>query len=1095
MTFPTHRKHNILKGLICFFLYILYYLNILNFENIIICCYNIKSRTKFYKNKNPKKCVNLFIGNAENGLSTIRKRSILNLLNNKNKKTFNKLNYFINNGTIQGQPSIPNSCQPKAWKYNPNFKTRLNFFNKNKEYYNKYNKNYLTNKYLKKNYFYIFKKNSNLNSQNDHPQFSKTNKTLNDVSEFVNKNTEPSFPNPVLISLSEVFDFSLFYGTGANRKYYKYGDIIKYVENNIGGTRFIENININNNLNKNYDQIKDNEETYFDDKPILVRGRIEKKDKQSQRIILYLRQNSGLYIICAYEKKKNKNENGQKEQDEMYTYIKNLKNETVVDIIGNIKINKKLYKHQIPHIESIYNQKRLEIQIKNIYKIAESYYVPPILPNDLPFLRTSILGTDQTSFKTEQPYEHVEEEGNENKDVYDDVDKQVKDTIPSSLLDNNISDCLINDNHQLDSQNVRDTNEGAEKGYEKNFEKNFEKNEIEYSESYYFCLSYRNSINQLIFNLKNLIIKKMRKILGEDKYIEVFTPKLVRIDKPPQNKNNLTTQVDNVNLSEQKGINNDINKIKENNDKTNIEKYTELNGSEGGSNCFKIENENIILAQSPQFYKQMIINYDYEKIFEINYSYRNEKFHSTKHLNEFLSLDIEQVIYNNYYEVVIYIYNFLKNIINYINTNFNQEINLINLSYGKKNTHTQFQPTMITTTPVVLSFCEAHDILKKYYYIKNDTPSCSSKQNIHDGYIYDEQYKMFVKILNENEKKKLKKNIIFEDVDKNGQLHNVYYNNKIANNYKIDINNCENNYADNINQDSSSQSVHSFLNKIDKNEIYNDILQFYNNIYDETISTSKAQENKHFNKPSPSLLSSHTQFDKTDGMKTCQSMEANNENFFDLDKNSFSNNPNAYSHFNGISKYLEKNINIKISVKEKNEIKKLKELYIYEKDFTNDELNYLYLFIKYNFNTDIFIIDQYPLHLRPFYSLSNLYDLRFTNSFDFIYKGTEIISGSQRINNLPLLLLRILKEKINDNKNEDNRIDDVSSYLQINKTNFNLSNYLDDLQKLINKNSTLYKYINSFTYSSKPHAGMALGLDRFFMLLLNLTNIKKTTYS
>ncbi|KEG02737.1 aspartyl-tRNA synthetase [Plasmodium vinckei vinckei] len=1070
MKFPTHRKHNILKGLIWFFLYILYYLNILNFESIIICCYNIKNRTKFYKNQNPKKCVTLFIGNAENGLSTKRKNSIINLINhkNKNKKTFNKLNYFINNGTIQGQPSIPNSCQHKAWKYNPNFKMKLNFFNKNKEYYNICSKNSLTNKYFKKNYFYIFKKNGNLNSQNDYPPFSKTNKTLNDVSEFVDKNTDPSFPNPILISLSEVFDFSLFYGTGENRKYYKYEDIIKYIENNIGGTRFIENININNNLNKNYDQIQDNNENYFDDKPILIRGRIEKKDKQSQRIILYLRQNGGLYIICAYEKKKNQNENGQKEQDEMYTYIKNLKNETVVDIIGNIKINKKLYKHQIPHIESIYNQKRLEIQIKNIYKIAESYYVPPILPNDVPFLRTSILGTDQTSFKTE----HSEEESDKNKHVYDDADKKVEDTIPPSLLDSSTNDCLTNDNHQSDSPNVRDTNESTEQGRDKIFEKN----EIEYSESDYFCLSYRNSINQLIFNLKNLIIKKMRNILGEDKYIEVFTPKLVRIDKAVKNKNNLTTQVDNVS------------KMNGNDDKTSMEKYTELNGSEGGSNCFKIENENIILAQSPQFYKQMIINYDYEKIFEINYSYRNEKFHSTKHLNEFLSLDIEQVIYNNYYEVVIYIYNFLKNIINYINTNFNQEINLINLSYGKKNTHTNFEPTIVTTTPVVLSFCQAHDILKKYYYINNDTPFCSSKKGIQDGYAHNEQYNMYVKILDENEKKKLKKNIIFDHVDQNGQLHNVYYNNKIANNYKIDINKCENNYAENVNQDIPSQSLYSFVNKIDKNEIYNDILQFYNNIYDETMTRSKAQENKNFNQHPSSLLSSYTQFDKTNGMA------GNNENLFDLDKDSFSSDPNRYSHFNGISKYLEKNINIKISVKEKNEIKKLKELYIYEKDFTNDELNYLYLFIKYNFNTDIFIIDQYPLHLRPFYSLSNLYDLRFTNSFDFIYKGTEIISGSQRINNLPLLLLRILKEKINDNPNEDNKID-VSSYLQINKTNFNLSNYLDDLKKLINKNSTLYKYINSFTYSSKPHAGMALGLDRFFMLLFNLPNIKKTTYS
>ncbi|CXI62251.1 aspartate--tRNA ligase, putative [Plasmodium berghei] len=1093
MKFPIRRKHNILKRAICLFLYIFYYLNILNFENIIISCYNVKSRTEFYKNKNTKKCVSLFIDNTKN-VTSIRKRNAFNLLNHKNKKT------------------------------------KLNFFSENKKYYNKSTKIPLINKYSKKTYFFTFKKNGKLNSQNYHSQFSKANENPKDMSELENRNIKESFPNSILISLSEVFDFSIFYGTETDRKYYKYEDIIKYIEGTKWGNKFLENIKINNNLSKNYNKRKDNEEIYFDDKPILIRGRIEKKDKQSQRIILYLRQNSGLYIICVYEKKKTRNENTSKisntisiengEKDEMYTYIKNIKNETVVDIIGNIKINKKLYKHKIPHIESIYNQKRIEIQIKNIYKISESYYVPPIIPNDIPFLRTNILCNDKGYFKTKQPYEHGEKEENENKNIYEHIDKQIQSNIPPSFINDNIknnkNDFSINNNYQSDFQNeqvvypnIKDNNE--------NVERNNEKNEIEYSENDYFCLNYRNSINQLIFNLKNSIIKKMRQILEEDKYIEVFTPKLMRIDKPPKNKsknkNNLLNQIDDVNCYEQTEMNNNINKIKESNDKTNLENFPELNGSEGGSSCFTIENENIILAQSPQFYKQMIINYDYEKIFEINYSYRNEKFHSTKHLNEFLSLDTEQVIYNNYYEIIIYIYNFLKKIVNYINTNFIQEIALINLIYGKKNSHTSFEPTMITDTPIVLTFCEAHNILKKYYYIKNDIKFCNNCKEIsQNGYIYDKQYKMCVKILDENEKNQLKKNIIFEDFNKNKQLHNIYYNNKIANNYKVDIKNCENNYEtnisypNNINQNLHSQIVYSFLNKINKNEIYNDILQFYNNIYDEIISTCKVCQNNFFDKQfTSSSSSSHVKLNTITNMKICQCMpeinnnihdekkNQNNNSLFDLNENSFSSEPNEYSYFSGLKKYLEKNINIKISVKEKKEIKKLKKLYIYQKDFTNDELNYLYLFIKYNFNTDIFVIDQYPLHIRPFYSLSNIYDLRFTNSFDFIYKGTEIISGSQRINNLPLLLLRILKGKINNNKNKDTEID-ISSYLQINKTNFNLSNYFDDLQKLINKNSTLYKYINSFAYSSKPHGGMALGLDRFFMLLLNLANIKKSTY-
>lgn len=163
----------------------------------------------------------------------------------------------------------------------------------------------------------------------------------------------------------------------------------------------------------------------------------------------------------------------------------------------------------------------------------------------------------------------------------------------------------------------------------------------------------------------------------------------------------------------------------------------------------------------------------------------------------------------------------------------------------------------------------------------------------------------------------------------------------------------------------------------------------------------------------------------------------------------------------------------------------LKNKYILYDDFTNDELNYLYLFIKNNFQSDIFIIDQYPIFLRPYYTGSNMYDLRFSNSYDFIYKGMEIISGSQRIHNLPILLFKTLKE---------NKQISLSTYLH-KKDNFTILNYLDNFQKLINKKSTIYKYFNSFQYASKPHGGLALGMERYLITLLNLNNVKNVTFS
>ncbi len=66
-------------------------------------------------------------------------------------------------------------------------------------------------------------------------------------------------------------------------------------------------------------------------------------------------------------------------------------------------------------------------------------------------------------------------------------------------------------------------------------------------------------------------------------------------------------------------------------------------GTEGGANLFAIDylGRPAFLAQSPQFYKQIMVGSGFERVFEIGPVYRAEKHETSRHLNEYTSLDFE----------------------------------------------------------------------------------------------------------------------------------------------------------------------------------------------------------------------------------------------------------------------------------------------------------------------------------------------------------------------------------------------------------------------------------------------------------------------
>jgi len=70
--------------------------------------------------------------------------------------------------------------------------------------------------------------------------------------------------------------------------------------------------------------------------------------------------------------------------------------------------------------------------------------------------------------------------------------------------------------------------------------------------------------------------------------------------------------------------------------------------TEGGANFFKVKyfDKEAYLAQSPQFYKQIMVG-AFERVFEIGPVFRAEPHFTTRHLNEYISLDAEMGFINS----------------------------------------------------------------------------------------------------------------------------------------------------------------------------------------------------------------------------------------------------------------------------------------------------------------------------------------------------------------------------------------------------------------------------------------------------------------
>ena len=101
-------------------------------------------------------------------------------------------------------------------------------------------------------------------------------------------------------------------------------------------------------------------------------------------------------------------------------------------------------------------------------------------------------------------------------------------------------------------------------------------------------------------------------------------------------------------------------------------------GAEGGANVFKMDyfGKQVYLAQSPQFYKQIGVGV-YERVFEIAPAYRAEKHNTSRHLNEYISLDVEMGFIKGQEDVMHLEADLLRAIIGRVATVCEHELNLL----------------------------------------------------------------------------------------------------------------------------------------------------------------------------------------------------------------------------------------------------------------------------------------------------------------------------------------------------------------------------------------------------------------------------------
>ncbi len=149
----------------------------------------------------------------------------------------------------------------------------------------------------------------------------------------------------------------------------------------------------------------------------------------------------------------------------------------------------------------------------------------------------------------------------------------------------------------------------------------------------YRPLTLRNEKERAVFRIQEGIVRGFRQFLEKERFVEIHTPKIVS------------------------------------------------EGAEGGANIFRLDyfGREAYLAQSPQFYKQMMVGV-FERVYEIGPVFRAEKHDTARHLNEYTGVDIEMGYIESFYDIMAMEAGMLASALTLLKEEYDNELTLLEVS-------------------------------------------------------------------------------------------------------------------------------------------------------------------------------------------------------------------------------------------------------------------------------------------------------------------------------------------------------------------------------------------------------------------------------
>jgi nondiscriminating aspartyl-tRNA synthetase len=126
-----------------------------------------------------------------------------------------------------------------------------------------------------------------------------------------------------------------------------------------------------------------------------------------------------------------------------------------------------------------------------------------------------------------------------------------------------------------------------------------------------------------------------------------------------------------------------------------------------------------------------------------------------------------------------------------------------------------------------------------------------------------------------------------------------------------------------------------------------------------------------------------------------------------------------------------------------------------EPDLSPQDERWLGQWAQQEYGSDFLYVTGYPMRKRPFYTHPDPERPEYSNSFDLLFRGTELVTGGQRLH----------------------RYED----------------YVAALEKAHLPMEPFAYYLEAFRYGMPPHGGFAIGSERLLMQLLGAPNVRLTT--